>query len=91
MGLHKSETCHQALISTVMQVNAELLGHWKILKLFQDASDAEWEGLVAGHRTQLTAQFFDHLESLIHAAHQDEKQRDGTIVFIELVVIIVFI
>ncbi len=62
-----------------MQVHEELQAHGKTLKLFQDTPDAEWEGGVARHRLQLTADFFDHVENLIHAAHQDEQQREGTV------------
>lgn len=32
---------------------------------------------MARHRLQLTSEFFDHVENLIHAAHQDQQQREG--------------
>lgn len=37
----------------------------------------EWESAVASHRLQLTTEFFDHVENLIHASHQDKQQREG--------------
>ena len=63
-------------------MQAELQEHGQTLQLFQQADAAEWEGLVAKHRLQLTAEFFDHVENLIHAAHQDEKQREGMFVLV---------
>lgn len=58
-------------------MHIELQEHGQTLQLFQNAQAAEWEGLVAKHRLQLTAEFFGHVENLIHAAHQDEAQREG--------------
>ena len=58
-------------------MHVELQGHGQTLELFQKAEAADWEGLVAKHRLQLTADFFGHVENLIHAAHQDELQREG--------------
>lgn len=58
-------------------MHIELQEHGQTLELFQKAQAAEWEGLVAKHRLQLTAEFFGHVENLIHAAHQDETQREG--------------
>ena len=60
-------------------MHIELQEHEKTLELFQKAEATDWEGLVAKHRLQLTAEFFGHVENLIHAAHQDEAQREGTI------------
>ena len=59
-------------------MHIELQEHGRTLELFQKAEAADWEGLVAKHRLQLTAEFFGHVENLIHAAHQDEAEREGT-------------
>lgn len=47
------------------------------MSLFQNTQAVEWEGAVASHRLQLTSEFFDHVENLIHASHQDKQQREG--------------
>ncbi|KAL3151877.1 hypothetical protein ABBQ38_012838 [Trebouxia sp. C0009 RCD-2024] len=60
-------------------VHAELQEHGETLELFQNAEAADWEGLVAEERLQLTAEFFDHVENLIHAAHQNDTQREELI------------
>ncbi len=61
----------------VVQVHEELQAHDKTLSLFQNTQAVEWEGAVASHRLQLTSEFFDHVENLIHASHQDKQQREG--------------
>ena len=58
-------------------MHTELQEHGETLQLFQNAEAADWEGLVAQERLQLTAEFFDHVENLIHAAHQNDAQREG--------------
>lgn len=58
-------------------MHEELQQHSKTLQLFQDNNPVEWEGLIVVNRQNLTAQFFDHVENLIHAAHQDQQQREG--------------
>ncbi|KAL3159024.1 hypothetical protein ABBQ32_011024 [Trebouxia sp. C0010 RCD-2024] len=60
-------------------VHTELQEHGETLEVFQNAEAADWEGLVAEERLQLTAEFFDHVENLIHAAHQNETQREELI------------
>ena len=64
-------------VSSCKQVHTELQEHGQTLQLFLKAEAADCEGLVAKHRLQLTAKFFGHVENLIHAAHQDEAQREG--------------
>ena len=64
-------------LALAVQVHEELESHGKTLGLFQDTQAGEWEGAVASHRLQLTSEFFDHVENLIHAAHQDQQQREG--------------
>lgn len=59
-------------------MHVELQEHGQTLALFQNAESADWDGLVAKHRLQLTADFFGHVENVIHAAHQDEVLREGT-------------
>ena len=60
-------------------MHIELQEHGQTLQLFQQQEAAEWDGLVAQHRLKLTAEFFDHVENLIHAAHQNEQQREGDV------------
>lgn len=60
-------------------VHEELQAHEKTLSLFQNTQAVEWEGVVATHRLQLTSEFFDHVENLIHASHQDKQQREDLI------------
>ncbi|KAL0030421.1 hypothetical protein WJX79_003849 [Trebouxia sp. C0005] len=63
----------------LQSVHEELQAHNKTLSLFQNTQDVEWEGVVARHRLQLTSEFFDHVENLIHASHQDKQQREDLI------------
>ena len=71
-----------------MQVHEELAGYDKTLALFQNTDAAEWEGVVASQRLQLTSEFFDHVENLIHAAHQDQQQREGKVLYLQALLII---
>ena len=71
-----------------MQVHDELAGYDKTLALFQNTDAAEWEGVVASQRLQLTSEFFDHVENLIHAAHQDQQQREGKVSYLQALLII---
>ncbi|KAL0024160.1 hypothetical protein WJX77_003118 [Trebouxia sp. C0004] len=63
----------------LLSVHEELQAHEKTLSLFQNTQAAEWEGAVASHGLQLTSEFFDHVENLIHASHQDKQQREDLI------------
>lgn len=74
----KHQTCLLLLSFIGMwQVHEELQQHSQTLKLFQDTNPVEWEGLIVVNRQKLSNEFFNHVENLIHAAHQDQQQREG--------------
>ena len=76
--LAKRQACLLLLTFTgVYQVHIELQQHSQTLKLFQDTNPIEWEGLIVVNRQKLSNEFFNHVENLIHAAHQDQQQREG--------------
>lgn len=59
------------------EVHEELQGHNRVLAKFLAVPEAEWEGLVASGRGSLSTSFFQHLENLLRASHDDIPKRDG--------------
>ena len=55
----------------------ELRSYDETLAEAQRTPEDELEDIVLEIRPQLTAGFFEHLDNLIHAAHQDEEQCSG--------------
>ena len=73
----KEKSDLRKLTRKLKEVHEELQGFNALLKRFETTPDSEWEPIVAAGRGSLNNGFFEHMENLIRANHDDEARRDG--------------
>ena len=59
------------------EVHEELQGYNAITERIQQSPENDWEGLVALGRASFSTGFFEHVENLIRAFHDEPEKRDG--------------
>ena len=73
----KDRTSLKKLQRQLKEVHEELQGYNTIMEKIQKSPERDWEGLVALGRASFSIGFFEHMENLVRAYHDDPAKRDG--------------
>lgn len=75
----KDRSALKKLNRKLKEVHQELEAHNRILKKIQESPESDWESLVALGRASFSTGFFQHVENLIRANHDDPTKADGSL------------